>query len=91
MLLFILGFFDVLTGIILGLEYFSLVSWNKLVFPMIYLFTKFLMFPDSFASYIEILICVLLVFSMLGLQNILQVIFAIYLIEKGIQSIILSN
>lgn len=86
----ILGLMDLIIGTMIGLEYFSLIGWNYLVFPILYLISKFLMFPDNFASYIELLISVYLIFSMLGLNLIIQIIFSLYMIEKGVQSIILS-
>lgn len=89
-LVFILGLFDVIAGILILLEYFNLIGFNLLVFPIVYLIIKYFLFPESLISYFELLIAIYLLFVLLGLKMFIAIIAGVFLIEKGIQSIILS-
>lgn len=84
----ILGILDFASAIIILLAHFSLVPWNIILGVALYLVLKGIIFGISFAGIIDVAAGLYAVLILLGIHSIAVYIFAIYLIQKAVLSIV---
>jgi uncharacterized membrane protein HdeD (DUF308 family) len=82
----LLGMFDLLSGIVLILLRFNLIKWVGLFFAA-YLILKAILFIRDITSFIDIIAGIFIILAVLGIFNILSWIFVIWLLQKGIFSL----
>ncbi|MFT4261667.1 MAG: hypothetical protein ACMXX9_04515 [Candidatus Woesearchaeota archaeon] len=83
-----MGFLDLLTGFVMLLFNFGLVSGRFMVSFMAYLIIKGLMFKGDIASFIDILIALYIVLMFIYPITIITIIIMLYLFQKGMFSLI---
>jgi len=82
----LLGFLDILTAVMLILGNFDLVSGKVVSAFVIYLFMKGLIFRGDVASFIDIAIAMYAVIMIFYPITIITIIASIYLLQKGVSS-----
>jgi hypothetical protein len=84
----VLGFLDVLAALIIFLHSHGVVSWKPLVFFALYLIIKGFIFFSDFVSKIDVLVGFLMFFLLIFRMETLSVAFMVYLLAKGIISMV---
>ncbi|MFW5852515.1 MAG: hypothetical protein ACOCUR_00635 [Nanoarchaeota archaeon] len=83
----ILGMMDIVTALIFVGYHYEILSLKIAVYAMVYIITKFMIFPKDIASVIDILSSLLIIFMMFGVKTNLVWIAAIYFLQKGLVSL----
>lgn len=83
----ILGMMDIITALIFIGYHYEIFSLKIAVYAMIYIITKFMIFPKDIASVIDILSSVLIIFMMFGVKTNLVWIAVLYFLQKGLMSL----
>jgi hypothetical protein len=83
----IMGFIDIFAGIIMLLAQFGIVKGYILFSLGLYLIIKFIMFFGDFMSVIDGIVGIYLILMLLVTFSAISILFAAYLIIKGIWSI----
>lgn len=88
MIVKLFGIADLMTVIVILLLHFAWVPWNIGIAAAFYLCIKWYMFRGDIASVIDLFVGVYIILIMLGLKTFLTYIFAIYLFQKAVLSLI---
>ncbi len=86
MIVKLLGFFDLLTAVVLFLLHHNLVGWKIAVFAFVYLVLKAVIFFGDVMSIIDGITAIYIIILVLGLHTSLTYIFIIYLFQKAVFS-----
>ena len=85
MIIYILGFLDLWTGLLLFPAHFGWISYHVIAVHSMYLFAKGILFWGEFYSLLDVMISVYLLLMALGLTNmIVTILAALYLLQKAL-------
>ncbi len=87
MLIKILGLLDIITGITIVGYYMNIMPDNIVMFVLIYIGVKFLVFAKDFASFVDLACAILLLLMMAGFRPAIALIASFYFLQKGVLSI----
>ncbi|MBI4155039.1 hypothetical protein HY498_03065 [Candidatus Woesearchaeota archaeon] len=85
MILQLFGVMDILSGIVLGLNYFGYFKEIGLIFAL-YLLIKSIIFIKGFASWVDLLTFIVFLLVIYGSYGMWVWIFVLWLLQKGIFS-----
>ncbi len=83
MIVKILGALDLLTGVMILLFQYDVIGIRLLISFIVYLLLKGLLFRMNFASFVDIVIAIYMIFMIFVPVAVLSYIAAIYLFQKG--------
>ena len=86
MIIKILGFFDLLTALIIFLLHNNLVGWKIALIAFIYLMIKAVVFFGDIMSILDGVTGIYIIVLLLGFHTFLTYIFIIYLVQKAVFS-----
>lgn len=86
MIIKLLGFLDLMSGIILALLHFNIISWNIAFGFALYLIFKGIIFKADFMSLFDLLMGVYMVLMLFGIRTFISFIFLGYSAYKTIIS-----
>lgn len=86
MIVKLLGFFDLLTAVVLFLLHQDMIGWNIALAAFLYLMFKAVVFFGDLASILDAVTGIYIIILLLGFHTPLTYIFIIYLFQKAVFS-----
>ncbi|MBT3405686.1 hypothetical protein HN419_00805 [Candidatus Woesearchaeota archaeon] len=83
-----MGLFDLLAAALILMAHYGIFTWRPLFAAAAWLFLKAYIYKGDFASIIDFFCGIYIIMLMFGLHSILTFIFAVYLIQKALVSMI---